>query len=191
MFTTLNIIKEGHETLRKVANEVEFPLSEETKNQLHSMMNHLIKSQIPEIAEKEGIQPGVGLAAPQINLSKRMFVMLVHDFDDRLHKYAFVNPEIIEYSDEIIYLPDGEGCLSVPRPTEGIVPRYQKIKVKTVLYDTDKKIARKVTMQLSNYIGIVFQHEYDHINGVLFVDRLLDEAPEGAINIFGEEKESE
>lgn len=189
MFTNINIIKEGHETLRKVAEKVEFPLSDQTKKELDMMMTHLIKSQIPEIAEAEGIQPGVGLAAPQINVSKRMFVMLVHDFDDKLYKLAFVNPEIIEHSNEEVYLPGGEGCLSVPRETEGVVPRYQSIKIKTILYDTDKKTTRKVTMKLQNYVGIVFQHEYDHLNGVLFVDRLLNEPSEFMNNVFGDEED--
>lgn len=186
MFNTLTIIKEGHETLRKVAEEVKFPMSDEDKKTITDMMNHIIKSQIPEIAEAEGIQPGVGLAAPQINVPKRMFVMLTHDFDDRLHKYAFINPEIIYKSDEMIYLPDGEGCLSVPRETEGIVPRHKIIKVKTKLYDTDSGTLRSVTMQLKGYIAIVFQHEFDHLNGVLFVDRLTTEIPVGAIDVFEE-----
>ncbi len=186
MFNTLNIIKEGHETLRMTAKKVAFPLTEETKNELDQMMVHLIKSQIPEIAEREGIQPGVGLAAPQINISKRMFVMLVNDFDGNLYKLAIANPEIIEESDDVVYLPDGEGCLSVPRETDGIVPRAKHIKVRAILYDTDKKTARKVTMKFDNYIAIVFQHEFDHLNGVLFVDRLVDEVPVNAENVFAD-----
>lgn len=186
MFNTLTIIKEGHETLRTKATEVQLPVSDEDKNTLTAMMNHLIKSQIPEIAEREGIQPGVGLAAPQINVAKRMFVMLAHDFNDKLHKYAFINPVIIEKSDELVYLPDGEGCLSVPRPTEGIVPRHKSIKVKTKLYDVDQKTLRSVTMQLKGYIAIVFQHEFDHLNGVLFVDRLTMKIPDNAVNVFEE-----
>lgn len=186
MINKLNIIQEGHQTLRDIAREVPLPVSDEDKNTLTSMMNHLIMSQIPEIAEREGIQPGVGLAAPQINVSKRMFVMLTHDFNDKLHKYAFINPEIIEKSEEIVFLPDGEGCLSVPRDTEGIVPRHKSIKVKTKLYDVDKKTLRSVTMQLKGYIAVVFQHEFDHLNGVLFVDRLTTEIPKGAVSVFEE-----
>ncbi len=186
MFNALTIIKEGHETLRTIAEKVELPISDHDKNTIKSMMNHLIKSQIPEIAEAEGIQPGVGLAAPQINVSKRMFVILTHDFEDRLHKYAFINPEIIYKSDELVYLPDGEGCLSVPRLTEGFVPRHKVIKVKTKLYDTDKDTFRSVTMQFKGYISVVFQHEFDHLNGVLFVDRLVETPPEGAKDLFEE-----
>ncbi len=110
--------------------------------------------------------------------------MLVNDFDGKLYKFAVANPEIVEESKEKVYLPDGEGCLSVPRETEGIVPRAKNIKVKAILYDTDKKTARKVTMKLDDYIAIVFQHEFDHLDGILFVDRLVDEAPNNAENVF-------
>lgn len=186
MQNNLIILKDGHETLRKVADTVELPFSEQDQLTITNMMNHLIKSQIPEIAEAEGIQPGVGLAAPQINISKRMFCIFTYDANDKLFKFGFVNPEIIEKSEEIIYLPDGEGCLSIPYPTEGIVPRYKTIKVKTKLFDAEKKTLRSVTMQLSGYLAIVFQHEFDHLDGVLFIDRLTKEIPENAVSLFAE-----
>ncbi len=186
MYKNLVIIKEGHETLRKVAEPVTLPFSKADQEVITNMMNHLIKSQVPEIADAEDIQPGVGLAAPQINVSKRMFCIRTYDHNDRLYSYSFINPEIIEKSDELIYLPDGEGCLSVPRETTGIVPRHNLIKIKTKLFDSEKKTLRSVTMQLSGYMAIIFQHEFDHINGILFVDKLTESIPENAKSLFEE-----
>ena len=115
-----------------------------------------------------------------------MFCIRTYDYNDRLHSFSFVNPEIIEKSDDLIYLPDGEGCLSVPRATEGIVPRHSMIKIKTKLFDSEKKTLRSVTMQLSGYMAIIFQHEFDHLDGILFVDKLTETIPENANSLFEE-----
>lgn len=186
----LKIIKEGHPTLRKVASKVKLPLKESDKTTLIGMMNYLKMSQIPEIAEKEGIQPGVGIAAPQINVSKRMFCIFTTDMEGNLHEYAFVNPEIIKKSKEITYLPFGEGCLSVDREVEGVVPRYSEIIVKTKLLDTEKGTLRSVKMRLSGYIGIVFQHEFDHLDGILYPDK-ADLVLEDATPLFEIELEED
>lgn len=181
---SLTIIKEGHPTLNQVAKEVQIPMTDEDKNTLTEMMYHIKKSQIPEIAEKEGLRPGVGLAAPQINVSKRMFVVFLQDFDDKVMEYAFVNPEIVEKSDAITYLPTGEGCLSVDREVEGLVMRHQEIIIKTKLFDVKEQTVRSVKMKLKGYPAIVFQHEYDHIDGILFPEKVLDIPKEGATPLW-------
>ena len=173
------IIKEGHPTLRQVADAVPLPLSEGDKAILKDMMGHIKMSQIPELADRYQLRPGIGLAAPQINISKRLFVIHFNDMDGFHHEFAFVNPEIIEPSSEQTYLPFGEGCLSVDRDIQGIVLRYKEIEVKTVLYDINADTMRHVRMKLRGYVAIVFQHELDHLNGVLFFDRVLDSPPEG------------
>lgn len=181
---SLTIIKEGHPTLNQVAKEVQIPMTDEDKNTLTEMMYHIKKSQIPEIAEKEGLRPGVGLAAPQINVSKRMFVVFLQDFDDKVMEYAFVNPEIVEKSDALTYLPTGEGCLSVDREVEGLVMRHQEIIIKTKLFDVKEQTLRSVKMKLKGYPAIVFQHEFDHIDGILFPEKILDIPKEGATPLW-------
>lgn len=183
----LTIIKEGHPTLAQVAKEVPIPLTEEDKATLKQMMMHIKMSQIPEIAEREGIQPGIGIAAPQINISKRMFVIFTQESDDTMFEYAFVNPEIIKKSEEMTYLPGGEGCLSVDRLVEGIVPRYKEITVKTKIYDIAKDQLRQVTLRLSGYLAIVFQHEFDHLDGILFPERVKNEIDDTLIPLWDDE----
>jgi peptide deformylase len=71
------------------------------------------------------------------------------------------------------YLPGGEGCLSVTRPTDGLVtPRHLKIIAKCSLLDMGTLKIKTVKLTLFGYPAIVFQHEYDHLDGILFVDKL-------------------
>lgn len=91
MLTMKDIIREGDPILREVAKEVELPASEEDKNTLREMLEYLKNSQDPEIAEKQQLRPGVGLAAPQIGISKRMFAIHVIDENDKLYSYGLIN----------------------------------------------------------------------------------------------------
>ncbi len=173
MYNKINIMVEGNLCLKKIAKDVSLPLTSVDKKILTDLMNHLIVSQIPELAEKYNVQPGVGIAAPQINISKRMFCILATDSDDNLHKYYCVNPKIISKSKQMTYLSNGEGCLSVKRKVFGIVQRHKTITVKSGFYDpeTDRVTVKKI--KLTDFISIVFQHEYDHLDGILFVDKLI------------------
>ncbi len=93
----------------------------------------------------------------------------VHEQEDgTFNKYVVVNPKIISYSEEFIYAGVGEGCLSVNREVEGIIPRRARITVEA--YDID---GNKVKIRAREELAIVFQHEMDHLNGILFVD-LID-----------------
>ncbi|MDV2888520.1 peptide deformylase, partial [Alkalihalophilus pseudofirmus] len=74
---------------------------------------YVINSQNNEMAEKYGLRPAIGLAAPQINVSKRMIAVHVTGDKDELYSYALFNPKIISHSVEKAYLKSGEGCLSV------------------------------------------------------------------------------
>ncbi len=180
----VSIIKEGHPTLRQVAQPVPYPLSKEDAAILKDMMGHLKMSQIPQMAERFHLRPGIGLAAPQINISKRLFVIHFTDMDDTHHEFCFVNPEIIDPSPEMVYLPFGEGCLSVDRPVNGLVMRHKELQVKTVLYDPATESARHVKIVLRGYLAIVFQHELDHLNGVMFFDRVVDTPIDGAKPLY-------
>ena len=79
MITMNDVIREGHPTLAMKATEVELPLSDKTKRTLKEMMEFLVNSQDPEKSEELELRPGVGLAAPQINISKRMIAVLTTD----------------------------------------------------------------------------------------------------------------
>lgn len=172
MITMKDIVKEGDEILRKKTTELEIPLQEEEKEQLLCMLQYLKNSQNPAVAKKFRLRPGVGLSANQIGLDKRMYAALLNNEKNEDMEYLIINPKIISHSVNMIYLPDGEGCLSVDREVKGFVPRYERIKVKA--YDLDGK---EVIYKLKGYESIVFQHEIDHLNGVMFYDHINNENP--------------
>ncbi len=167
-----DVIREGHPTLRKIADEVPSQPSEEDKKILTEMMEFVINSQDPILSEKYGLRPGIGIAAPQINISKRMIAVHVHDKQDKLYSYALFNPKIISHSIEQSYLVHGEGCLSVDRDIKGIVPRYARVKVKGMTLDGEE-----VLIKLRGLPAIVFQHEIDHLNGIMFYDHIDKKEP--------------
>lgn len=177
MILMKNIIREGHKTLETVAKEVKLPLSPADKKLLKEMLEFVMNSQDDEMVEKYDLRPAVGIAAPQVNVSKRMFAAHVTDFDGIQYSYALVNPVLKYKSKEIIYVPGGEGCLSVDRPTEGITPRYKSVTFEALSYDIISDQLIPVELHLEGYVGIVFQHEFDHINGIMFTTKLFAELP--------------
>lgn len=170
--TMKDIVREGHDILRKATAGVSLPPSEEEKEELLAMLQFLKNSQDPETAKRYGLRPGVGLSANQIGLDKRMFAAYFTDEKTRQHEYMLLNPKIVSHSVKMIYLPEGEGCLSVDRDVKGNVPRYERIKVKA--YDITGK---EVVLRLKGYAAIVAQHEIDHLNGIMFYDRINSENP--------------
>lgn len=172
MLTMKDIIRDGHPALRKVAEDVSLPPSEEDKEVLKNLIEFVINSQNPEIAEKFGLRAGIGLAAPQINVSKRMIAVYLKDEKGVLHNYALFNPKIKSHSVERAYLTSGEGCLSVDEAIPGYVPRYARITVQGTSLD-----GQEVQLRLKGLVAIVFQHEIDHLNGVMFYDHINQEDP--------------
>ncbi|CAM3691816.1 peptide deformylase [Mesobacillus zeae] len=172
MITMEDIIRDGDPVLRRIADEVSLPASEEDKRVLASMLDYVKSSQDPEIAEKYGLRPGIGLAAPQINVSKRMIAVHVHDEKGSLFSYALFNPKIVSHSVERSYLAAGEGCLSVDEPFPGYVPRYARVTVK----GTDLE-GKEVKLRLRGLPAVVFQHEIDHLNGIMFYDHINKQDP--------------
>lgn len=176
MLLMKDIIREGHPTLSERSEEVSLPLDDETKQTLKDMMEFLINSQDPIKNEELNLRPGVGLAAPQINIKKRMIAILTTDeLGETLYKLLLVNPKIVSHSEALTYIPGGEGCLSVDREVTGLVPRYKKIKVRAHQYLPETDELRKIDFRVSGYVGVVIQHEIDHLNGVLFVDKVREE----------------
>ncbi len=172
MLTMNDVIREGNPILRTVAEEVQSPASEEDTQTLKEMIEFVINSQNPEMVEKYNLRPGIGLAAPQIGISKRMIAIHVTDTNETLYSYALFNPKIISHSVERTYLPAGEGCLSVDREVPGYVPRYARITVKATTVDGEE-----VKLRLKGLPAIVFQHEIDHLNGVMFYDHINQDNP--------------
>lgn len=169
MITMKDIIKEGSDILRKKTNPVNLPVSTEDKEVLKCMLQYLKNSRDPIISKKYNLRAGVGLSANQIGLDKRMFAAL---FEENEGQFMLINPKIISHSINMIYLPEGEGCLSVDRQVDGLVPRYERIKVKA--YDID---GNEKTFRFKGYQSIVIQHEIDHLNGIMFYDRINKENP--------------
>ncbi|MBP3952193.1 peptide deformylase [Bacillus suaedae] len=167
MLTMQDVVREGNPILREVAKEVPLPASNEDKETLQKMLDFVINSQDPDKAEKYNLRPGVGIAAPQIGISKRMFAVHVTDDQDRLYSMGLFNPKVISHSVEENHLEGGEGCLSVDRDIPGLVPRYSRITIKGTNLDGEE-----VTLRLKGLVAIVFQHELDHLNGIMFYDRI-------------------
>lgn len=123
-------------------------------------VNENIKKLLNNMAETMYYAKGVGLAAPQVGISKRVIVV---DIGDGLFK--LVNPEIISSSG----IQDGpEGCLSVPNIV-GNVKRSEHIKVKALNENGDE-----VVIDASGYLARAFQHEIDHLNGIIFTDKATE-----------------
>lgn len=176
-----DIIREGNPTLRAVAEDVTFPLSDQEIILGEKMMQFLHHSQDPVMAEKLGLRGGVGLAAPQLDISKRFIAVLVpnpEDADGNPPKEAYslqevmYNPKVVAHSVQDAALGDGEGCLSVDRNVPGYVVRHARVTVEYFTKDGEKK-----RIKLKGYNSIVVQHEIDHTNGIMFYDRINPNNP--------------
>ena len=122
---------------------------------------------IDEYAEKYDLRPGMGLAAPQVGVNERFFVVCHEEEPGKFKDYVLINPKLISNSEELIYASEGEGCLSVNRDVVGIVPRYARVTFTG--YDVD---GNPIRYRAREELSIAFQHELDHLNGILFVDKI-------------------
>lgn len=176
LFLMNDIVRDGDPVLRAVAKNVEFPLSDEDQKLAHDMMEYLENSQTPELSKKYGLRPGVGLAAPQVGVSKMMAAVLVpsndEDDDTPIFKEVIINPVIISHSVQPTALSEGEGCLSVDKDIPGYVVRHDRI---TVRYQDLNGEKHKI--RLRDYPAIVCQHEIDHLNGHLYYDLIDTKEP--------------
>ena len=166
------ILDEKDPTLHKVSKDVVFPLSKEDKKNIDDMLTYLEMSQIEKYEQQYCLRPGMGLSYVQIGVLKRLFVICNELEDHTFEKYIIINPKIISESEEMVFVGEGEGCLSVNRDVEGIIPRHARI---TVSYqDMDGK---KCTIRVREELAIAFQHEIDHLNGLLITDRIDPKNP--------------
>lgn len=116
---------------------------------------------------RDSMSLGVGIAAPQVGILKE--IIWVQRFDKENFPFeVYLNPEIIEYSEE--KQPCLEGCLSIPKRRDTTYTRSETIVIK---YDRlDKK---QVQEEVSGFTAVIFQHEIDHLNGILYLDHLNKE----------------
>ncbi|MDN6029737.1 MAG: peptide deformylase [Lactococcus plantarum] len=178
-----DIIREGNPTLRQVGEEVSLPLSDEDIILGEKMLQFLRHSQDPVMAEKMGLRGGVGIAAPQLDISKKILACLVpkdleteEDTQKVPEAYSIAtimyNAKIVAHSVQDAALADGEGCLSVDREVPGYVVRHARV---TVEY-FDKE-GQKQRLKLRGYDAMVVQHEIDHTNGIMFYDHINEKNP--------------
>lgn len=145
--TILKIRELGDPVLRTKAKAVD-EVTDKTRDLLDNMADTMYAA------------PGVGLAAPQVGVSKRVVVV-----DVGLGLFELINPEIIEKSEKT-YI-DNEACLSVPNKI-GKVERAFKVKVKAL--DRDGK---EIIVEGKGFLARAFQHEIDHLDGRLFIDKVI------------------
>lgn len=170
-----DIVRDGNHVLRQQASKLQFPLSDDEQKLAKDMMEYLEISQDPEQCEKYQLRAGVGLAAPQVGISKQMAAVLVPPTEENgapEFKDVIVNPVIISESVQSGALTEGEGCLSVDTDVPGYVPRHDRI---TLRYQD--VTGEMHTVRLKHYPAIVCQHEIDHLHGTLFYDHINKNQP--------------
>jgi len=147
----LGITKYGAEVLRKVAEPIE-EINDEIINIINDMLETLYSS-----------KDGVGIAAPQIGVSKRIIIIDTNPSDASVKPIVIINPEIVEKEG----LSNAEeGCLSVP-DIRAEVKRCERVVVEGLDHE-----GNKIRVEGTGLLARVFQHEIDHINGTLFIDHI-------------------
>jgi peptide deformylase len=156
----LKVARMGHPVLRSRARALERA----------DIRTAAIQSLIDDMIETMEEYQGIGLAAPQVHAGVRLFIAGLQeepedDEDDpAIVPTPFLNPEIVPIGSEMV--TDWEGCLSIP-DIRGKVPRYRRVKVRAL----DREGAR-IEVPLAEMSARVVQHEYDHLDGILFFDRM-------------------
>ncbi|MBZ4226851.1 peptide deformylase [Mycoplasma tauri] len=173
----VEIVQLPNKVLRQKSKDVPIPLSDEDIELAEKMIYHIDDSQ------KEGsrFRAGVGVAAVQYGILKRVFYInitpdMVYNNPKEVLRDVFFNPKILAISDGKIAISEGEGCLSVGDKIpnqEGYVYRAKRIVFEAYSY-FEKKRKR---FDLKGYPAIVAQHELDHLEGKLFIDRIDKKNP--------------
>ncbi|MDZ7317303.1 MAG: peptide deformylase [candidate division KSB1 bacterium] len=140
----LQVIRYGHPTLREKAKEV--------------AVDQIDQKFIDDMLETMYKEDGVGLAATQVNVAQQILVCT-----DRQQEYVLINPKIVGHS--LSRKSDYEGCLSLPG-LHAMVPRYEKVIVKAL-----DRNGKPIEIKATGLLAVILQHEIDHLNGILFIDR--------------------
>jgi len=168
MSEKLSIIQLGNPMLRQKAEVV------------NNIQDKTIQKLIDDLLFTVKEANGVGIAAPQVAVAYRIFIVasrpnLRYPNAPLMEPTAMINPRIVNYSEQIV--KDWEGCLSIPG-IRGLVPRYKTIEVEYT--DRDGKLQNR---KLTDFVARIFQHEYDHFEGLVFLDRI-----ENTLDIFTEQE---
>ena len=155
--TNPNIVQLGNPTLRQPAERIQTVQSPD------------LQALIDELLQTMAQAGGVGIAAPQVGILKQLVIIASRPTPRYPHApemlpTPMLNPQLVEHSDEIE--KGWEGCLSVPG-IRGLVPRYRSVTVDYL--DRDGQPQRQI---LHDFVARIFQHEYDHLQGVVFIDRV-------------------
>lgn len=154
--TVLEIIVEGDPRLREKAKRIRH-------------VDDRVRKLARDMYETIPVAEGVAVAAPQVGVTRRLIVIRMpaadEDDDDEEITYRLADPEIIRHHGVQVGI---EGCLSIPGWV-GEVERYESITVKAI--DMDNKPIR---IKTSGHLAVIFQHEIDHLDGILFTDRVED-----------------
>ncbi|OGK13700.1 peptide deformylase [Candidatus Roizmanbacteria bacterium RIFCSPLOWO2_01_FULL_38_12] len=153
----LQVAHLGHPILRKKSKEIS-----DTKNfEIQTLIDDLIAT----VLEVDG----VGISAPQVYQSIRIFILASHPnprypHAPKMKPAAIINPKVLDMSKRKI--KDWEGCLSIPE-LRGLIPRSKSVDVEFMTRD-----GKKVRKTFTDFVARIFQHEYDHLEGKLFIDRV-------------------
>jgi len=147
----------GNPILRQIAQ----PVTQIHDPQIQTLIDDLIATLTPA--------NGVGMAAPQVSESQRIIIVasrptLRYPSAPIMAPTPMINPHIIDRSDETV--KGWEGCLSIPG-IRGLVPRYDTIEVEYI-----DRYGKRQQQELTRFVARIFQHEFDHLEGVLFIDRV-------------------
>jgi len=149
----------GMPVLRQVSKRLSVPLTKAHERLIDDMLVTMKKAR------------GVGIAAPQVGVGLRLFIVAPEPSSrypraPRMPPVAMMNPVLVKHSQKMV--TDWEGCLSIPG-LRGRVPRYQSVEVEFTARD-----GRRLRAEMTGFIARIFQHEFDHINGHVFIDRVQD-----------------
>ena len=155
----LRITQLGEPVLRRSSKPVQLPLTKSQDRFIDDMIATMKKAK------------GVGIAAPQVNVGLRMFIVAPepsrrYPKSPTMAPVAMMNPKLVKHSKKMV--TDWEGCLSIPG-LRARVPRYHAIEIEFTARDGSRMRA-----ELTGFIARIFQHEFDHINGNVYLDRVKD-----------------
>lgn len=157
MAEILDIIELGHPILRQQARSIKQIQDDRIQTLIDDLMATVQKAN------------GVGIAAPQVAESDQLVIVasrpnLRYPNAPTMEPMPMINPRILAHSDETV--KGWEGCLSVPG-IRGNVPRYQAIELEFI-----DRFGKLQKMEMTDFVARIVQHEYDHLNGIVFVDRV-------------------
>lgn len=159
MTQAFDIIQLGHPLLRQPAEPVD------------NITDPAFQSQLDDLLQFVMEKGGMGIAAPQVGISQQVFILSSHPnarypYAPDVEPFFVLNPEIISVSDNIN--KDWEGCLSLPG-IRALVPRHEEVEVRYQTRDGDV-----VQTRYKGFLARVFQHELDHLQGMVFLDRVVN-----------------